>query len=91
MEELKNPPIASGSVIAKESMIKPVPDMMVFLTKRDKGMLPCFHPYWDMIEIYCGSAPRLPKPLSMLCLEFAGLCGRGRKSSFFIVWNRPSR
>jgi hypothetical protein len=43
--------------------------------------------YFDLVEIFCGARPRLPKPLVMLCLELAGLCGRGRASSFFMVYN----
>ncbi|RTZ69145.1 MAG: hypothetical protein DSZ35_03270 [Verrucomicrobia bacterium] len=32
---------------------------------------------YDFVDIYCGDNPRLPKPLCLLCLEFAGLCGKG--------------
>ena len=26
---------------------------------------------YDFVDIYCGDNPRLPKPLCLLCLEFA--------------------
>ena len=42
--------------------------------------------YYDLLIIYCGTAPRLPPDLCMLCLELAGLCGRGRTHTFFWVY-----
>lgn len=42
--------------------------------------------YYDLLRLYCGERPRLPPELCMLCLELAGLCGRGRTRSFFWVY-----
>ena len=42
----------------------------------------CF--YSNLYMHYCDK-PRLPPDLCMLCLEYAGLCRKGRKSSFFWV------
>ena len=42
--------------------------------------------YYDLVEMYCGSAACLPKDLLLICLELAGLCGRGRSSAFFFVF-----
>ena len=39
--------------------------------------------YVDLLHIYCGPNPALPSDICMLCLELAGLCGRGRRYSFF--------
>ena len=43
--------------------------------------------YFDLLHIYCGPRPALPEELCMLCLELAGLCGRGRTCTFFWVYN----
>ena len=43
--------------------------------------------YYDVIHIYCGTDDMiLPKDLCLMCLEFAGLCGRGESSVFFWVY-----
>ena len=41
--------------------------------------------YPDFVMIYHGDCTCLPRPIFMLCLEYAGLVGRGRKSCFFVV------
>ena len=51
-----------------------------------RKLKPCFLPYYDLVEIYCGARARLPEPLCMLCFEYAGLCGQGRRSSFFVLY-----
>ena len=43
--------------------------------------------YSDLVEIYCGPRPRLPGELCIICLEFAGMCGGGRRSMFFYVYS----
>ena len=43
--------------------------------------------YYDLLLIYCGHEPRaLPPELCMLCVEYAGLCGRGNSCTFFWVY-----
>lgn len=42
--------------------------------------------YTHLVRIYCGERPSLPDELCMLCLEFAGMCGRGRRTTFFWVY-----
>ena len=44
--------------------------------------------YYDLLFIYCGpdAGRALPPELCMLCLELAGLCGRGRRHTFFWVY-----
>lgn len=42
--------------------------------------------YRDLLFIYCGPDPALPADLCMLCLEIAGLCGKGRTHTFFWVY-----
>ena len=44
--------------------------------------------YYDLLFIYCGpdAGRALPPDLCMLCLELAGLCGRGRTRTFFWVY-----
>ena len=43
--------------------------------------------YYDLLLMYCGNNAVLPPELCMLCLELAGLCGRGRTCTFFWVYN----
>ena len=42
--------------------------------------------YRDLVFIYCGRYTRLPPELCMLCLEYAGLCGKGTSCAFFWVY-----
>ena len=42
--------------------------------------------YVDLVYFYCGRPPPLPTEICILCLEFAGMCGRGRIHSFFWVY-----
>jgi hypothetical protein len=42
--------------------------------------------YYDLVEMFCGSHTKLPKDLLLICLELAGLCGRGRSSAYFVVF-----
>lgn len=44
--------------------------------------------YYDLLFIYCGPEPRvLPPELCIICLELAGMCGRGRTRTFFWVYS----
>jgi len=43
--------------------------------------------YYDLLLLYCGENTVLPPELYMICLEMAGLCGRGRTCTFFWVYN----
>ena len=45
-----------------------------------------FCKYGDLVLLYCGERPALPPELCMICLELAGLCGGGRRQSFFCVY-----
>ena len=49
-------------------------------------MLNCSADYYDLLLVYCGPTPRLPADLCVLCLELAGMCGRGRRCTFFWVY-----
>jgi hypothetical protein len=49
-------------------------------------MIRCSAEYYDLVLIYCGPDPVLSPELCMLCLELAGLCGRGRTCTFFWVY-----
>ena len=42
--------------------------------------------YRDLVFIYCGRYTALPPELCMLCLEYAGLCGKGASCAFFWVY-----
>ena len=42
--------------------------------------------YYDLLYIYCPDGP-LPPEIRMICLEMAGLCGKGRTCTFFWVYN----
>ena len=49
--------------------------------------LRCSVQYFDLLHVYCGSDARaLPPELCMLCVEYAGLCGRGNSCTFFWVY-----
>ena len=43
--------------------------------------------YYDLLYIYCPDDGPLPPEICMICLEMAGLCGRGRTCTFFWVYN----
>ena len=60
---------------------------LYFTKKGMKEITPCFCPYLDFVDLFCGERPRLPKPICMFILEYAGLCGRARRSSYFVVWS----
>ena len=47
--------------------------------------------YFDLHEVYCGTEAVLPPVLCMLCLEIAGICGRGRRYSFFWIFEPRSK
>lgn len=42
--------------------------------------------YFNLVEIYCGMRPVLPNDLCMICLEFAGMCGRGQSCAFYWIF-----
>ena len=42
--------------------------------------------YVDLVYLYCGRPPPLPPEICILCLEFAGMMGKGRTHSFFWVY-----
>ena len=40
----------------------------------------------DLLELYAGSRRKLPDELTWIVLELAGMCGRGRRSSFYWIY-----
>lgn len=44
--------------------------------------------YFDLVRFYCGDPAKavLPPELCLLCLEIAGLCGRGPRRTFFWIY-----
>ena len=81
-------PGAYDSVLMNASMS--IVKRRYLLNKRaeQKKMLCSSADYYDLLFIYCGpdTGRALPPELCMLCLELAGLCGRGRTQTFFWVY-----
>ena len=50
-------------------------------------MITCSAEYLDLVFFYCGRPPPFPGEICMLCLEFAGLCGKGRMLTYFWIYN----
>ena len=40
----------------------------------------------DLLALYAGQRRKLPDELTWLVLELAGMCGRGRRSSFYWLY-----
>ena len=43
--------------------------------------------YRQLVCMYCGDRPLLGPDISLWILEFAGMCGKGRRSTFFVIYS----